>query len=165
MDLPRARITLKVNGSTKTLEVEPRDSLLDVIRDVLDLTGSKKGCDETACGACAVLVNGKAICSCTMLAIEAEDSDIITIEGLSVDGELDPLQRSFILHDALQCAFCTSGQVIAAKSFLNELQGRIPSEEETKEALSGNLCRCGCYNKIVEAVVEVASRRSLKNDQ
>ncbi len=154
---PVEKVSFTVNGVPKTVEVEPRDSLLDILRDSLDLTGPKKGCDETVCGACAVLVNGRAICSCTMLAVEAEGSDIVTIEGVSKGEELDPIQKAFIQHDSLQCAFCTSGQIISAKSFLNELQGRIPTEGEIKEALSGNLCRCGCYNKIVEAVAEVAA--------
>ena len=150
------KVTFKVNGSPKTVEVDTRDSLLDVLRDSLNLTGPKKGCDETVCGACAVLVNGKAICSCTMLAVEVEGLEVVTIEGLSENDELSPIQKAFWMHDSLQCGFCTSGQIISSKSFLDELNGRIPSEEEIKEALSGNLCRCGAYNKIVEAVAEVA---------
>lgn len=153
------QVTFDVNGLTRTIEVEPRDTLLDTLRDSLGLTGAKKGCDEAVCGACAVLVDGKAVCSCTMLAIEANGSQVVTIEGLADGDDLDPLQKAFVKHDSLQCAFCTSGQIIAAKSFLSELQGRIPNEDEIKEALSGNLCRCGCYNKIVEAVAEVAARR------
>ena len=153
------QVTFDVNGLTRTIEVEPRDTLLDTLRDSLGLTGAKKGCDEAVCGACAVLVDGKAVCSCTMLAIEANGSQVVTIEGLADGDDLDPLQKAFVQHDSLQCAFCTSGQIIAAKSFLSELQGRIPNEDEIKEALSGNLCRCGCYNKIVEAVAEVAARR------
>ncbi len=153
-------LTLNVNGSDRRVEVEPRDFLLDVLRDSFDLTGPKKGCDETVCGACAVLVDDKAVCSCTMLAVEAVGSKIVTIEGLANGEEvLDQLQSAFIQHDSLQCAYCTSGQIIAAKSFLNELQGKTPTDKEIKEALSGNICRCGCYNRIVEAVAEVASKR------
>ena len=150
------KITLSVNGSRRTLEVEPRDFLIDTIRDSLGLTGTKKGCDETACGACAVLVGGKAVCSCTMLSIEADGSDVITIEGLADSDELAPIQRAFVMDDALQCGFCTSGQVIAAKSFLTGLKGRVPDDREVREAMSGNLCRCGCYNKIIEAIMDVA---------
>jgi xanthine dehydrogenase YagT iron-sulfur-binding subunit len=155
--LPRPTITLTVNGSEKTVEVEPRDSLLDTLRDKLDVTGPKKGCDETVCGACAVLVDGRAVCSCTMLAVEAQGSKVVTIEGLGDRRDPDPLQAAFVRLDSLQCGFCTPGQIITARSFLSELGGRVPSEEETREALSGNLCRCGCYNRIVQAVVEVAS--------
>ena len=152
------QVSFTVNGDIRTVQVEPRDSLLDTLRDSLDLTGAKKGCDETVCGACAVLVNGKAVCSCTMFAVEAEGASIVTIEGLAKGEELDPLQTAFVEHDALQCAFCTSGQILAAKSFLEELDGGVPTEEEVKEAMSGNLCRCGSYNKIVEAVADVAAR-------
>ncbi len=155
--LPVTKVNITVNGTLQTLEVEPRDSLLDTLRDKLDLTGTKKGCDETVCGACAVLVNGRAVCSCTMLAVEADGATVTTIEGLAgKDGKLDPVQTAFVLHDALQCGFCTSGQIMATKSFLAELDSRVPSEEEIREALSGNLCRCGCYNKILEAVAELA---------
>jgi aerobic-type carbon monoxide dehydrogenase small subunit (CoxS/CutS family) len=152
-------VAFTVNGSHKKVEVEPRDSLLDVLRDALDLTGAKKGCDETVCGACAVIVNGRAVCSCTMFAVEVEGATVLTIEGLARENTLDELQVAFVEHDSLQCGYCTSGQIMAAKSFLDELKGRAPSNEEIKEAMSGNLCRCGSYNKIVEAVAEVAARR------
>ncbi|MGH2637837.1 MAG: (2Fe-2S)-binding protein [Rhabdochlamydiaceae bacterium] len=155
------KVTFEVNGSERTVEVDPRDFLLDVLRDSLNLTGPKKGCDETVCGACAVIANGKAVCSCTMLAVEAQGMKVVTIEGLSDNkNELAPIQKAFWLHDSLQCGFCTSGQIIAAKCFLDELENhRIPSEAEIKEALSGNICRCGAYNKIVDAVMEIASKR------
>ncbi|MDG6904965.1 MAG: (2Fe-2S)-binding protein [Nitrososphaerota archaeon] len=154
------KVSMEVNGSKETIEVDVRDSLLDVLRDTLDLTGPKKGCDETVCGACSVLLNGRAICSCTILAVEADGSKVTTIEGLSKGDDLDPLQKAFIQHDSLQCGYCTSGQIIAAKSFIDELQGRVPNEEEIKEALSGNICRCGAYNNIVDAVAEVAKSRA-----
>ncbi|MDA4129739.1 MAG: (2Fe-2S)-binding protein [Thaumarchaeota archaeon] len=155
-------VKFEVNGAERTVEIDTRDSLLDVLRDSLDLTGSKKGCDETVCGACAVLVNGRAVCSCTMLAAEAQGQKIVTIEGLSEKNELSPIQKAFWVHDSLQCGFCTSGQIISSKGFLDDLDGRVPSEEEIKEALSGNICRCGAYNKIVEAVAEVAALQARK---
>jgi aerobic-type carbon monoxide dehydrogenase small subunit (CoxS/CutS family) len=160
VDIPMINATLRVNGKTMNIEIQSRDLLLDVLRDQLGLTGPKRGCNETVCGACAVLVDGRAICSCTMLALETVGAEITTIEGLSGKNEqaIDLLQSAFVKHDSLQCAFCTAGQMIAAKSFVNELRGNIiPSETEIKEALSGNLCRCGCYNKIVEAVAEVVA--------
>lgn len=158
------KVSFQVNGTSRTVEVDPRDSLLDILRDSLNITGPKKGCDETVCGACAILVNGKAICSCTMLAVEAQGKKIVTVEGLSSQDQLSPIQDAFWKHDSLQCGFCTSGQLISSKSFLDELDGRVPSEEEIKEALSGNICRCGAYNKIVEAVAEVASTQSKRNE-
>lgn len=159
------KVKFEVNGAERAVEVDARDSLLDVLRDSLDLTGPKKGCDETVCGACAVLVNGKAICSCTMLAVEAQGQKILTIEGLSENNELSPIQKAFWMHDSLQCGFCTSGQIISSKCFLDELAGRVPSEEDIKEALSGNICRCGAYNKIVEAVAEVAAAQARKRER
>jgi xanthine dehydrogenase YagT iron-sulfur-binding subunit len=158
-DMALTKVTFEVNGSSKAVDVDSRDSLLDVLRDSLNLTGPKKGCDETVCGACSVLFNGRAICSCTMLAVEAAGAKIMTIEGLSKGDDLSPLQKAFVMHDSLQCGYCTSGQIIAAKSFLDELHGRIPTDDEIKEALSGNLCRCGAYNNIVSAVAEVAGRK------
>jgi xanthine dehydrogenase YagT iron-sulfur-binding subunit len=152
----KVEVRLTINGSPKKVVVEPRESLLDVLRDVVLLTGPKKGCDESVCGACAVLVNGRAVCSCTMLAVEAEGSSVTTIEGLANGAQLHPLQRAFVDLDALQCGYCTSGQIIAAKSYLDHLESKVTSDDEIKEALSGNLCRCGCYNKIVEAVKSVA---------
>jgi xanthine dehydrogenase YagT iron-sulfur-binding subunit len=170
-------ISLIVNGKKRAAKVEPRDTLLDVLRDQFELTGTKKGCDEAICSACSVLLNGRSICSCTILAMEAEGASIVTIEGLAHGGSsphngtkestLDPLQQAFVEFDAQQCGFCTSGQIISAKSYLNSLQrgGVYPSDkasivnyEEIREALSGNICRCGCYNKIVEAVADVLSK-------
>lgn len=154
-----AVISFKLNGEKVSVKVAPRDTLLDVIRDSLGKTGAKKGCDEAVCGACSVLLNGRSICSCTILAMEAQGSEIITIEGLgnSVAGiaksSHDPLQDAFVQFDAQQCGFCTSGQIISARSFLNQLDKKeVVGDETISEALSGNICRCGCYNKIVDAV-------------
>lgn len=155
-----ASVNMVINGVPRSTKVEPRETLLDFLRDNIGLMGPKKGCDESVCGACAVLVNGEAVCSCTMLAVEAEGTEVTTIEGLvDKDGRLDPLQAAFVAFDSLQCGFCTSGQIISAKSYLSTLPpDTIPTEAEVREALSGNLCRCGCYLRIVEAVRSVASR-------
>jgi xanthine dehydrogenase YagT iron-sulfur-binding subunit len=152
-------VSFKVNGVNKRVRAEPRSILLDSIRDDLLLTGAKKGCGEGVCGACTVLVNGKSVCSCLMLTVEARDSELETIEGLSTEEEhADPLQRAFMEQDALQCGYCTSGQIMEAKYFLSQL-GRVSSvsESDIKEALEGNLCRCGAYNNIVRAVKQVAA--------
>jgi xanthine dehydrogenase YagT iron-sulfur-binding subunit len=154
-------ISFEVNGFNRTIQVDTRDTLLDVLRDSLDLTGPKKGCDETVCGACTVLFNGKAVCSCTMLAVEANGAKLLTIEGLSSISAAESIQETFVDHDAFQCGYCTSGQILAAKSFLDGLnQGVIPTEVEIKEALSGNICRCGAYNNIISAVADVAGKRT-----
>lgn len=156
------KITLNVNGSDRSVEVHPMETLLDVLRDRLDLTGPKKGCDETVCGACAVLFGDRSICSCTMLAIEAAGYKITTIEGLAPRSgkELDPVQQAFVEHDAYQCGFCTSGQIISATSFLRGLEkGEVPTDKQIKEAMRGNLCRCGAYNNIVDVIKELVSLR------
>lgn len=174
-----ARVSFKVNGSDYSVEVEPRETLLDTVRDKVGLTGAKKGCDEAVCGACSMIVNGVAINSCNMLAVEAEGAEITTIEGIATDPKsnsydgLDILQKAFIQSDGFQCGFCTSGQIVSAKSFLSELAKEEKEskqklsvlrkrfyeqpDETIKEALSGNLCRCGCYNAIVDAVKTAAS--------
>lgn len=150
-------VNLKINGRLMTTEIEPRETLLDTLRDKFDLTGAKKGCNEGVCGACTVLLDGKAVCSCNMFAIEAQNSEITTIEGLDV--ERDPVQKAFIESDALQCGYCTPGQILSARSFLSQLG---PEDLETinevmiKDALSGNLCRCGCYNNIVKAITKAS---------
>jgi xanthine dehydrogenase YagT iron-sulfur-binding subunit len=156
-------LSFKVNGTKLTITVEPRETLLGVLRDRLDLTGAKRGCDEAVCGACSVLFNGVSICSCTMLALEAHESEITTIEGLSGGNErgaeerfFHPLQRAFVMNDAQQCGFCTPGQIVSAKSFLDHLDSpRLVDEQQIREGLSGNICRCGCYNNIVKAVQQV----------
>jgi aerobic carbon-monoxide dehydrogenase small subunit len=143
-------IELMVNGESHRLEVEPQVTLLEVLRGSLHLTGTKEGCGTGDCGTCIVLVGGVPVNSCLMLAVDAQGSQITTIEGLSKDGELHPLQQSFIEKGAVQCGFCSPAMILSAKALLDR-QSR-PSEAEIKQALSGVLCRCGSYKKIVESV-------------
>jgi xanthine dehydrogenase YagT iron-sulfur-binding subunit len=153
-------VSFVVNGKPERLRVERRAMLIDTLRDRLFLTGAKKGCGEGVCGACTVLLNGKAICSCLMFTTEARGSEIMTIEGLSEGpDQVDALQRAFMERDALQCGYCTPGQIMAAKSFLGNLRESASSvsDVQIKEALEGNLCRCGAYNSIVQAIKEVAA--------
>jgi xanthine dehydrogenase YagT iron-sulfur-binding subunit len=152
--VPEVAVTLRVNGVDHELRLDPRVTLLDALRDVLGLTGTKKGCDQGACGACTVLLDGRRVVSCLVLAAQCEGRQVTTIEGLSQNGELHPLQRAFIRHDAFQCGYCTSGQILSAVSLLAE--GRAGSDEEIREFMSGNLCRCGAYPNIVAAIREVA---------
>jgi xanthine dehydrogenase YagT iron-sulfur-binding subunit len=152
--IPEVAVTLRVNGVDHELRLDPRVTLLDALRDVLGLTGTKKGCDQGACGACTVLLDGRRVVSCLVLAAQCEGRQVTTIEGLSQNGELHPLQRAFIRHDAFQCGYCTSGQILSAVSLLRE--GRAGSDEEIREFMSGNLCRCGAYPNIVAAIREVA---------
>jgi xanthine dehydrogenase YagT iron-sulfur-binding subunit len=152
--IPEVAVTLRVNGVDHELRLDPRVTLLDALRDVLGLTGTKKGCDQGACGACTVLLDGRRVVSCLMLAAQCDGRQVTTIEGLSQDGELHPLQQAFIRHDAFQCGYCTSGQLLSAVSLLRE--GRVRSDEEIREFMSGNLCRCGAYPNIVAAIREVA---------
>ena len=149
-------IKLRVNGEAYELEVEPRRLLVDVLRDNLGLTGTKKACDFGNCGSCTVLMDGKPILSCLILAIEAQSKDILTVEGLAKDGQLHPLQQAFIDHGAIQCGFCTPGMLLSAKALLDG--NPQPTEAEVKEALSGNLCRCTGYAKIIEAVEAAAQK-------
>ncbi len=148
------KLGLTVNGNRHELDVEPRMTLLDTLRDILDLTGSKKGCDEGVCGACTVILDGKAVCSCMTLAVEAEGSDVLTIEGMSDGDKLDPIQKAFIEFDGMQCGFCTSGQIMSAKAFL--MNKTKPTKDEIREAMSGNICRCGAYINIVDAIFHVS---------
>lgn len=150
-------LRLTVNGEAYEVFIEPRTTLLSLIRDHLGLTGTKEGCSEGMCGACTVLVDGKAVKSCLVLALQVQGKRITTIEGLAMGGQLHPLQDSFIEHGAVQCGFCTPGMVLSAKAFLDEHPN--PTEEEVKFAIAGNLCRCTGYVKIVEAIVDVASRK------
>jgi len=152
--VPEGAVTLRINGVDHQLRLDPRVTLLDALRDVLGLTGTKKGCDQGACGACTVLLDGRRVVSCLMLAAQAEGREVTTVEGLSQEGELHPVQQAFIRHDAFQCGYCTSGQILSAVCLLAE--GRAGSDEEIREFMSGNLCRCGAYPNIVAAIREVA---------
>jgi xanthine dehydrogenase YagT iron-sulfur-binding subunit len=147
-------VSLRVNGSARRLRVDCRVTLLDALRDELELTGTKKGCDQGACGACTVLLDGKRVLSCLTLAAQCEGLEVTTIEGLARDGRLHPLQEAFVRHDAFQCGACTPGQIMSAVGLLDE--GRARSDEEIREFMSGNLCRCGAYPNIVAAIREVA---------
>jgi len=148
------RISLTVNGASEEAEVEPRTLLVHFLRDALALTGTNVGCDTSSCGACTVLVAGESVKSCTMLAVQADGCDIMTIEGLATDGELHPMQAAFQQEHGLQCGFCTPGMVMAAVSLLRE--NPDPSESEVRSGLEGNLCRCTGYHNIVKAVLAAA---------
>ena len=152
--VPEVAVTLRVNGVDHELRLDPRVTLLDALRDALGLTGTKKGCDQGACGACTVLLDGRRVVSCLTLAAQCDGRQVTTIEGLATDGELHPVQQAFIRHDAFQCGYCTAGQILSAVSLLRE--GRAGSDEEIREFMSGNLCRCGAYPNIVAAIREVA---------
>lgn len=143
-------LKLRVNGEDYEVYAEPWHTLLDVLRNELGLTGTKQGCDTGYCGACTVLVDGKAVKSCVVMARQVQGEDIVTVEGLGRNGELDPLQQTFIDKFAIQCGFCTSGMLLSAKALL--MENPHPSEDEIKEAITGNLCRCTGYKKIVEAI-------------
>ena len=150
-------ITLTVNGESHDVAVEPRMTLLDVLRDELKLTGAKKGCELGNCGSCTVLADGKPVLSCLMLAVEAQGKDIVTIEGLAENGQLHSLQQAFIDCSAIQCGFCTPGLIMSAKALLDS--NPQPTEEEVKEAIAGNLCRCTGYTNIIEAILKVVSEQ------
>lgn len=143
-------IRITVNGREHPLEVEPRMTLLDAIRQKLNLTGSKRVCDSGACGACTMIVDGRAIYACMTLAIACDGASVTTIEGLSGEGELHPIQKAFVEKDGYQCGFCTPGQVLAAKALLD--RNPHPSRDEIRRGMSGNLCRCGAYLKIIDSV-------------
>lgn len=149
-------IALKVNGESYEVAVEPRMTLLEVLRDVLGLTGTKNGCSLGNCGSCTVLLNGKPVVSCLVLAVEAQGKEIVTIEGLAQNGKLHPIQQAFIDHGALQCGFCTPGMILSAKALLEENPN--PTADEVKEAISGNLCRCTGYTDAVNAVLDAVGR-------
>jgi len=147
-------ITLRVNGESYEVAVEPRTLLLDVLRDRLGLTGAKRACDFGNCGSCTVLMESKPVLSCLILAVDAQGKDILTVEGMAKDGQLHPLQQAFIDHGAIQCGFCTPGMLLSAKALLDE--NPQSTEEEVRQAISGNLCRCTGYHKIVEAILDAA---------
>ena len=149
-------ITLKVNGKTYRVEVEHRSTLAEVLRDQLELTGTKIGCDRGECGACTVIINGRNMYSCSQLAVWMQGKDILTIEGLARGEKLDPVQEAFIEHDGPQCGFCTSGQIMSGKALL--LKNPKPTEAQVRRGLSGNLCRCGNYNREVSAVLAAAAK-------
>lgn len=163
-----------INGDVVETSADTRTSLLDLLRNTLELTGTKKGCDQGACGACTVLVDGERINSCLALAVQYQGRDIRTVEGLASDGVLSDLQKAFIEHDGFQCGYCTPGQLCSAVGMANELARGVPSvvtadlsgtsfsldNEELRERMSGNLCRCGAYNGIVEAISEAFGGRA-----
>src|SRR6266487_4915851 len=150
------KVNLKINGKDYALDVDPRVTLLDALRERLHLTGSKKGCDHGQCGACTVLVNGRRINSCLSLAVTHEGDEITTIEGLANGEELHPLQSAFIEHDGFQCGYCTSGQICSAVACVKE--GHANSDDEIREWMSGNICRCGAYPNILAAIKEVKTK-------
>lgn len=152
----RKTISLKVNGREHSLEVEARTTLLDMVRDQLGLTGAKLGCDIQVCGACTLLVDGNPVSACSMLAMDADGREVLTLEGLSGKNSLHPLQEAFMEFGALQCGYCTSGFILTAKALLDECPK--PSEQQIRDYLAGNFCRCGCYQEIMQAVKEVSSK-------
>ena len=150
-------VTLKINGSSRTLRVPPRMTLAEMLRGPLELTGTKIACNTGACCACTVLIDGDPVCSCMLLAIDARGRDVATIEGLAKDGRLHPVQTAFVQHDAMQCGFCTPGFVMSCAALL--ARNPHPSLEDVKAAISGHLCRCGSYPKICEAAMAVAEMK------
>ena len=162
-------VTITVNGKPHALDLDPRTTLLDTLREHLQLTGTKKGCDHGQCGACTVIVNGERINSCLTLALQHEGDEVTTIEGLGTPGKLHPMQDAFVKHDGYQCGYCTPGQICSAVAMLGEVKRGIPSHVspqlgaamradnmEIRERMSGNICRCGAYSNIAEAIAEVA---------
>ena len=170
---PSMTVTLRVNGREHALALDPRVTLLDALREHLRLTGSKKGCDQGQCGACTVLVDGRRINSCLTLAVMHDGDEITTIEGLGEPGALHPMQQAFLDHDGFQCGYCTPGQIISSVAVLEEVSAGIPShvtgdlggvialsEEEIRERMSGNLCRCSAYPNIIAAIRQVAEGKA-----
>src|SRR3954447_7259864 len=153
-------VTLNVNGQNHTLTVAPWTSLLDALRDRLDLTGTKKGCDHGQCGACTVLVDGRRVVSCLTLAIMKDGAKVTTVEGLAADSALHPVQQAFIDHDAFQCGYCTPGQICSAVGLIAEGKARTP--DEIRELMSGNICRCGAYPNIVAAIQQAMAATGVK---
>lgn len=149
-------IELKVNGESYETAAEPQRTLLEVLRDNLGITGAKEGCDLGACGACTVLIDGKATLACLTLAVDSQGKEITTIEGLAKEGKLTPLQQNFVDHGALQCGFCTPGMILSSQALLDE--NPQPTEKDVKRAISGNLCRCTGYTKVIDAVMATAKQ-------
>jgi xanthine dehydrogenase YagT iron-sulfur-binding subunit len=171
--VPRMKFSLSVNGQTHALELDTRATLLDALRENLHLTGTKKGCDHGQCGACTVIVDGRRINSCLTLAVMHEGSQVTTIEGLGTPQRMHPMQTAFVKHDGYQCGYCTPGQICSAVAVLDEIRRGVPSHvsadlnarplltaEELRERMSGNICRCGAYSNIVDAITEVAGSRT-----
>jgi xanthine dehydrogenase YagT iron-sulfur-binding subunit len=150
---PKLDVALRINGVERHVSLRPWATLLDALRDYLDLTGTKKGCDHGQCGACTVLVNGRRIVSCLTLAVMQDGAEITTVEGLATNGKLHPLQQAFISHDGFQCGYCTPGQICSGVGLIAE--GHAKTADEIRELMSGNICRCGCYPNIVAAIEEV----------
>ncbi|MDB5360218.1 MAG: oxidoreductase [Rhodospirillales bacterium] len=150
------RVTIRLNGTERALQLDPRTSLLDALREQLYLTGTKKGCDMGACGACTVLLDGKRVNACLVLAARLDGREVKTIEGLADGDQLHPLQAAFIEHDGFQCGYCTPGQIMSAAGLLNE--GRPLDEHSIREWMSGNICRCGAYPNIVSAIRQASGR-------
>ena len=168
-----SRVSFTVNRQARALELDTRTTLLDALREYLHLTGTKKGCDHGQCGACTVIVDGRRINSCLTLAVMHEGASITTIEGLGTPGDLHPLQAAFVKHDGYQCGYCTPGQICSAVAVLDEIKDGVPSlvsadltaqpqltAAELRERMSGNICRCGAYSNIVDAITEVAGRKA-----
>lgn len=151
------RITATINGTPRTLDVHPHRTLLEALRDQLSLTGTKECCAEGECGACTVLLNGRAVNACLVLAVECDGENVVTIEGLAANGQLDPVQKAFVETGAVQCGFCIPGMIVAASYLLSTTPH--PSEGEIKEGLAGNLCRCAGYSRIIDAVALAAKAR------
>jgi aerobic carbon-monoxide dehydrogenase small subunit len=147
-------ISLKVNDIERNVEIEPRMTLLELVREQFNLTGAKLGCDIQVCGACTLLVDGRPVSACSVLAVDADGCDILTIEGLSNKDSLHPIQEAFMEFGALQCGYCTSGFILTAKALLDEIPR--PTDEQIRDYLAGNFCRCGCYQEIMQAIRNVA---------
>jgi xanthine dehydrogenase YagT iron-sulfur-binding subunit len=147
---------IRVNGQLRDLRVDSDVTLLDALRDHLSLVGTKKGCDQGACGSCTVLLDGRSVLSCLVLAAQCDSREVTTVEGLSADGQLNDLQRAFLRHDAFQCGACTAGQLMSATALIQA--GRAGSDEEIREYMSGNLCRCGAYPNIVAAIRDAVTK-------
>ncbi len=151
----RKELRLVVNGQPYELYVKPKTLLVEVLRDHLGLTGTKRGCNSASCGACTVMLNGMAVKSCSILALQADGGEVLTVEGLASGGELHPLQEAFLDHGALQCGFCTAGMLMSAKAMLDE--NPEPTKKQIKEGIHGNICRCTGYNSIIRAVTAVVN--------